>query len=502
MTGEATVRDPVVAGGVHLAQALLLALLILFAPLVWGGNRPLPLLALQIMALGLIASIAWRPDGWRDYAYRLWALPCVLLMVPAFYLLPLPSGLLETLPGRALYLDVLESIGSPSGWQAVSIVPYETEAAWYAIFVPIATFMTALVLPWHLLRLVVLVMLLVAGAEALLGLVQYAGGPDSLLRFGNTFHTDAAVGTYANRNHLAGLLEMALPVAIGFTAVAWARRGRRGVEASADGLWVKSTANNTWLYGGLIVLLLLALIFTRSRTGVVIGLIFVVASAWMMLRRHHRRRPMGLTAWLSVGGIFAAMVVALIPMLERFTSAETFHNVRWVVYENALTAAGQFFPVGSGPGTFASIFPRFQSAQLPFFVNHAHNDYIEWIVEIGVVAIAIMAWVFYVYCKRWWVLARLNEWSERTFIQAGAGFALAGLALHGLLDFNLHIPANAAYFGLLAAVFLHNRPYVDDDADVSSHRRRVHRRDKTRPERPSSSLVGDDSTGGTNPFLE
>lgn len=499
MTGEATVRDPVVTGNVHLVQAVLLALLIFFAPLVWGGNRPLPLLALQVMAIGLIASVAWRPEGWRDYSFRSWALPCVLLALPAFYLLPLPGALLEILPGRALYLDVLASIGLDTGWRAASIVPYETEAAWYAIFVPVATFVVALLLPWHLLRLVVLVMLFVAGAEALLGLVQYAGGPDSLLRFGNTFHTDAAVGTYANRNHLAGLLEMSLPVAIGFTVVAWARRG---VEASADGLWVNSTTNKTWLYGGLIVLLLLGLIFTRSRTGVVIGLVFVVASAWMMLRRHHRRRPMGLTAWLSVGGIFAAMVVALVPMLERFTSAETFHNVRWVVYENALTAAGQFFPIGSGPGTFSSIFPRFQSAQLPFFVNHAHNDYIEWIIEAGAFAIVIMAWIFYVYSKRWWVLTRLGEWGERTFIQAGAGLALGGLALHGLLDFNLHIPANAAYFGLLAAVFLHNRPYVEDDTDTSTHRRRVHRRDKVRPERSSSSLVADDNTGGSNPFLE
>lgn len=83
-----------------------------------------------------------------------------------------------------------------------------------------------------------------------------------------------------------------------------------------------------------------------------------------------------------------------------------------------------------------------------------HKGYIEYVFEGGVVAAAVILLFLVVYVRAWPRLLRLPRWGTLSFMQAGAGLGLL-LALHGLTDYNWHIPANAIYFALMAGVFLH-----------------------------------------------
>jgi O-antigen ligase len=122
----------------------------------------------------------------------------------------------------------------------------------------------------------------------------------------------------------------------------------------------------------------------------------------------------------------------------------------------ASVAAGlDFLPFGSGLGTFADVFQRYQGEGLVGFVDHAHNDYAEAFVELGMAGIAAIFLVAVAVAGRWTAIARGELSRSLGTLQVAAGFSVLALAGHGLFDFNLHIPANALYFSFLAAVFFY-----------------------------------------------
>ena len=94
---------------------------------------------------------------------------------------------------------------------------------------------------------------------------------------------------------------------------------------------------------------------------------------------------------------------------------------------------------------------------LPLFVNHAHNDYLEWLFEGGLAAAMLMLAFLTLYVLRWREIwpAGNGRWAPIAFVRIAAGISLLLMGLHGLIDFNLHIPANAAFFAFIAGVFFH-----------------------------------------------
>ena len=93
------------------------------------------------------------------------------------------------------------------------------------------------------------------------------------------------------------------------------------------------------------------------------------------------------------------------------------------------------------------MFRRFQPGDVPYFVNHAHNDYLEWLFEGGLVAAALMLVFLTLYVLRWREIWPSGEerWAPISFVRIAAGIGLLLMGLHGLVDFNLHIPANAVF---------------------------------------------------------
>jgi O-antigen ligase len=212
--------------------------------------------------------------------------------------------------------------------------------------------------------------------------------------------------------------------------------------------------NKAVVYGFVCVLILLGLIFTQSRTGIALAMLGVFLSAIAFSRR------LGGTNVFGVIGTFFAVVIAiaieigLAPLVQRF-AVDHLENLRFVIFGNTIEGIGMFFPVGSGPGTYPFIYPRFQSIEETAFINHAHNDYLEWIMEGGLMAGLLILACMWFYIRQWPKVWVKGYWSTFQFMQVGAGIGLLLMILHGLTDFNLHIPANAIYFAFLAGVFFY-----------------------------------------------
>jgi O-antigen ligase len=148
------------------------------------------------------------------------------------------------------------------------------------------------------------------------------------------------------------------------------------------------------------------------------------------------------------------------------------------------------YPVfGSGLGSFHVVFPRYSQQDLGALYTHAHNDYLEFASETGVVGSALLgALVFLSF------LAALRAQIVRRDrlmrgISFGAIMAVSALGLHSTVDFNLQIPANALTFMLLLAfawISLYHSNESEAQAEAGSAGAGVPERDTTPKSNPSS----------------
>jgi O-antigen ligase len=111
-----------------------------------------------------------------------------------------------------------------------------------------------------------------------------------------------------------------------------------------------------------------------------------------------------------------------------------------------LSAFKDFPLFGSGLGTFEHVFKIYQPEGLTGYYDHAHNDYLELLLEAGIFGVLIGGFFFFIVLRG--ILKK--EWREREiYLKAGFLSSLATMAVHSVFDFNLHIPSNAVLFCLI-----------------------------------------------------
>ena len=433
-----------------------LALALVAVPLFRAGQPPLALMAIELTALLLLVLALWRPPALgRGEIVALLA----LALFPLLYLIPMPVGWMAELPGRAAYVDAWRlALGEDAapGAAPASLVPRETLAAWLVLLIPVGVFLAVRALSPRQLPILIGVLLVVATGQAILGLIQFGAGKESPFYLGMEFtHFGSAVGTYTNRNHLAGLFEMVLPITLAlllFTA-GQGRDNRRSLRKRAAFLG-SARGQEAMVYAALAVLFIVAAAFTRSRMGISMVMLGILLSLAVFATRIGGGNAAGPVARLMVIAVGISVIIGLVPVLDRFSVENVVDDNRWIMFDATLTGIATFFPLGSGPGTYGEVFPAFQPLELGrWFVNRAHNDYLEWLFEAGLPAALLIAGLLVLYLARWRAVLAPGEWSRPRFIQVGAGIGILLILLHELVDYNLHIPANIVYFAVLAGIF-------------------------------------------------
>jgi O-antigen ligase len=296
----------------------------------------------------------------------------------------------------------------------------------------------------------------VAVCEATLGVMQLGAPPGSLLHLGNPYGGGSATGTYVNKNHFAALMAMALPMLMAL----WAAEILPPVSATGEVLRDHPRNRDLKLARRIllsifVMMVAVALLFTRSRAGVGTGFaVLALASLALVWNAGsvHARVILGIVA---VCALALGAYIGLTPVLERFSAEQLAlsYEGRMRIASGTLQGALEFLPLGSGLGTFADVFPRFQLDSFAGFIDHAHNDYAEAFLELGVAAVAAIAFLATACAMRWRALLRAHLSRSLGYLQVGAGLAMLAVAVHGFFDFNFHIPANALYFSFLAGVF-------------------------------------------------
>jgi O-antigen ligase len=440
----------------------LLATLIAFTPWFRAGATPLAGLVTQALSVLLLVLALWSPRTLTLSLLEKLFLG-LLLLLPVVYLVPLPAAWVDSLPGRDTFAhgaELLDTAGPAEGWKTLSVVPGATLTSGLGLLLPVAAFLGARLLdPTRMLTLVKL-LIGIAVAQGFLGLVQFgtAQTGDMLFQVPGG-HTESATGSYANRNHLAGLMEMTLPLvlALFFYALHHAEspQGAKGWLRQKAAYLTSRSGGTTVIYGIIAVFLIISVLFTRSRTGITLSLLGVVIAAMMFARRPAEGSKLGPVLAVVALAAVGALAIGLAPVVERFSVAAVGEDTRWQLFDLTIQGGKAYLPVGTGPGTFPWAFPAWQPADLGHrFVNRAHNDYLEWFFDVGLLAVVLIAIALAVYVRQWKRLHNGRDASPIHLVQAAAGISLLLLAIHELVDYNLYTPMNQVVFGLLAAVFL------------------------------------------------
>jgi hypothetical protein len=439
----------------------ILALLILVAPLFNGGLDPWPRLLLQWLGLILIGLTLWRPERAAFRAGESLLLGA-LFLAPLIYLIPWPAWVLAYLPGRAAYDQALATVsaGALATARPLSLHPFATESAWLLALIPIGVYLGTRSLRERGAMTLVYLLFGVAVLQVLIGLFQFAtatSGVDySLAEW--VPRGGAASGTFRNRNHLAGMLEMVFPLALALFLFHFGhgpehRQRGRGWRDKAIAL-LRAGGRPSLAFGLLALIFVVGIVVTRSRTGIAMAMVGMILIALLFATHIGGSGAFGLVGRLLTLAIGFAAALGLAPVLDRFAVGDMVSDARWPLAAATFDGAGTLLPLGSGPGTYPDAFPIHQPVELgQWFINHAHNDYLETLYEMGVWALILLLIFLVLYARQWSRLMTGKEWSGFRSLQIGAGIGLALLLGHGFSDYNLHTPANLAYFAFLAGLF-------------------------------------------------
>jgi O-antigen ligase len=360
-------------------------------------------------------------------------------------LAPLPPDFWQGLPGRALLAEAASVSGEAQPWRPWSIAPSATWNAASSLIVPSVTLLLVLSLKDTERPLTLHFLLAFIGASMILGMVQF-----SSIRFDNVF-VNETVGTvsgpFANRNHFALLLSIGC-----LLAPAWAVARRRRL------LW------RAGLAAGLVLLFLLTILVTGSRAGLALALVAVLLGmllAGPALRRALAHYPRWTFPALIAGvigmialGVLLSILAGRAASIDRIVTMDEAQDMRMRALPTVLAMVRDYFPVGTGLGTFDPAFRLHEPSALlkPTYFNHAHNDFLEIVLTAGLPGLILL-----LLATGWWAWASLRAWrtwGEGTQILPKLGSAILLLVLvASIFDYPARTPTIMA-FVVVAAIWL------------------------------------------------
>jgi O-antigen ligase len=300
--------------------------------------------------------------------------------------------------------------------------------------------------------------------QSFYGMFQLSRSDPRILFYKKTVNLDMLTGTFINQNHLAGYLAMIFPLAVGLIVAGinpyrmsqkqWRERfihltNKRGVSHI-----ILTTA---------VIVMCSGIFLSRSRMGLfLIFFSFILFAqfsilyfgglkqAQTLLKKYVRIVLVVATAAILFFGVDAT--------LDRFALENLAQEGRPQYWANMTRMIGDFPLLGTGLGTFAYAYPSYEKGQIHAFLVHAHNDYLEYLSELGVPGMALLMyiiifmalWIFRVWRKR--------RNPENKGLGMGGMVSLLLIGTHSFTDFNLHIPSNMLLFTLvfcLTAVAVH-----------------------------------------------
>lgn len=422
---------------------------VLFAALLLlgGGGAPAPLMQAVLEAAGfaVLAYLVWAERRVAPFAGSAAALGLIaaMLTLALIQLLPLPPVVWRLLPGREVAGEVVRLAGLGGAWMPWSLVPEGTRLAVLQLIPATAVFVGVSMATPRQRVLLSRIPIAVAALSAVIGAAQAASpGNAGLYLFPRSVFTTAS-GLFANRNFQSDLLLAAILLC------SYQIRAET-IERERDPRTRIRNLVLVWL--GIMPLLAIMVLATLSRAGALL-LGPVLLASYFIARG---RRAGALELAIGAGAIalvvilFATSPTFLAPLLERFESP----NGRSEAWPDLFVACLRYFPFGAGLGTFDPIFRSVESLSFVSntYFNHAHDDYIEIVLETGLLGVALVIAFYALFVPAAWRAWAVAAVSRTDWLRRVATLTMLILLGHSLVDYPLRTITLQALFAFMAAV--------------------------------------------------
>lgn len=389
--------------------------------------------ALMLLAILMMPGWTWKR------ARGPFLLLAAMVAAPSLHLVPLPSSLWAALPGRDPFLAVAQMLDRPQPWRPLSLSPGGTLNAAASLVVPLLVLVLASHISWRRQGTLLTLVVVFVAVSAIWAVAQFIGGalPNPLM---NNMPGQVG-GPFANRNHLALLLAIGL-----LLLPVWCFQADRSFRFRAV------------ISVGLACLLFLVVLAIGSRAGLILAPLGALLGLMIVKSSRETKFPVPAKALLTAVAFAVLSVVGFSALFDRSATIERLvrldvgADLRARAIPTIAQMIWQYFPIGSGFGTFDPVFRISEPDDLlnPSYLNHAHNDFLEIVLEGGFVGLALL-----VAAIGWWSSRTVAAWRQRA--QSRGDLRLAGSAVILLVlaasvtDYPARTPTIMAFLAVAAA---------------------------------------------------
>jgi O-antigen ligase len=363
-----------------------------------------------------------------------------------FQIIPIPYSLLDIISPAAAraykMAGVQTALGSISVDRGMGVANFIL-AATYAIM-----FFMVLVFVENKRRLELLLWAVIINAllESFYGIAS--AGSNTIFGLWQRAHSTVS-GSYPNRNHFAGLIQIAISINIGVLLSDLMKKRSLRYSNSFRYIVIDLLSGKQVLCLATIVIMLAALMLSASRGGILafaVSLI-LVGSFSFKITKILKETAFSLLVPALAGIITAAFTAQLflLRLLEGGNSGREY------VWKPGLQMAADYGLLGSGLGTFQLAFPSYYTGPTQIWW-HAHMDYLELFIELGVFGFLLLGGAI---ISVLFILVRSYMRRRNIFVSGilfGVLLGVASILLHEMSDYHFYIPANAAYLFILLGI--------------------------------------------------
>jgi len=302
-------------------------------------------------------------------------------------------------------------------------------------------------------KILIYVLIIMGLFQVLYGVAQTYSSSQKIWWWTNNYGRGWVTGTYINRNHLAGFLEMVIPLCMGFMIANLKRKKPKVIKN-----WVSSGEERSKiiLLFSMGLPLGLGLLLTGSRGGIISFGICMFFMALLFLFKSGYRKYGIVAICLCLLILGYGLRVGIEKTVKRFEHLGNLYD-RFEVAKSVIPMIRDFPILGIGCGNFVHTYPGYALSRYSGRVSlgHAHNDWVEMTAELGMAGSCLVLLALVVYLAK---IIKLWLWRGDTFavgIGAGVIAGVVSISIHSFFDFNMHIPANPmALSSILAIGFL------------------------------------------------
>lgn len=381
------------------------AVLVAALALLGGSARPDPV---QNVVLRPLAALLLIPALIRLRAADLGGLRVPLALVGAMVLwmtvqiVPLPPSLWQALPGRDLVAGLDRLAGIEGGWRPIALAPFRALDSLLAMLVPVSALLLALAARVRS-RTILLAIAGLGAGNAILAILQVLGGTRGPFHLYALTNRGAATGLFANENHAAVFAAIVLLVLARLAVPASPEPSAQPFQSLPD----RARLALLPLY----LLVVLGVLISGSRAGLACAVLAMLAGGlmvWTGRGARHRpargsnRRALALAAAGSLGIVIlvsAFVFVGRAPAAADLLADRSIEDIRWSLWPVLADMLRDHWLAGTGFGAFDAAYRIYEPTALllPAYVNQAHNDWAQLVIEGGLPAalclFGLLAWV-------------------------------------------------------------------------------------------------------------